>query len=78
MTKPFDAAELGERIKAAGLPILEKDAKVIAEVVFGWAGDSLALAAKEQPLYAIAIPVIGTVKEIAFKAIDKIDGVEGN
>lgn len=77
LQKPFDTKALTEQLKAQGLPMLEKDVEILAKTTFSWAKASVALAAKEQPLYALGIPVLEQVEQLAEKAIDRIDGAEG-
>jgi len=78
MTKPFDTAELATKVKSMGLPILEKDLKLLTEAIFDWSKESVVLAGATQPLYLFAVPVLEQVKAVAIAAEDHIDGVIGN
>lgn len=78
MTKPFDTQDLMEKAKAAGLPMLEKDVKIMTDVLFAWLQESLILEAATNPVFAIGVPVLQALKPAVFAAEDKIDGVQGN
>lgn len=72
MTKPFDFAELGNRLLKDGMPAAEAIAKVAAKEVFSWLKDSLVLEAVKQPLFAIAIPVLAAIEPIVMAELEKI------
>lgn len=78
MTNAFDLSALVEKFKAAGLPILEQDAKILTNVVFDWAKESVMISAATQPLYALLVPVLDQTQKLALAAEDKIDGITGN
>lgn len=78
MDKAFDLKDLADKAKAAGLPLVEQDAKILTKVVFAWLGDSVNLLAASQPLVGFASPVIAQLEQMALAAEDKIDGVVGN
>lgn len=75
MTKPFDFAELGNKLKGRGLDLAEDAAKIVAEEVIAWAKESVVLTEnKFDDMLLAAFPLIeGSMKE----AIDKIDGKVG-
>lgn len=75
MEKPFDSKDLVERLKAQGLPAAEAVVEKVAEAVFGWTEESIAI--HPNPYVKFALPVVAQVKVLALKEIDKIDGVEG-
>lgn len=75
MEKPFDVKALGEKLKAKGLPALESGAELVAEAVFEWTEESIAL--HPNPYVKFALPVIGAIKPMIKEQIDKIDGLPG-
>lgn len=72
MLKAFDTSDLAEKVKAAGLPMLEEDAKIITKVVFAWLQESVILEGASQPLYLIAVPVLEQLKTVVLSFEDKI------
>lgn len=78
MEKAFDLKALGEAFKAAGLPMLEIDLKLMTKIQMKWIKDSLAIEAVQTPWAAMGIPVVDKIEEFVLKYEDKIDGVEGN
>lgn len=82
MEKPFDIKELGARIKAKSLDVkgvaldlAEDELKVIAEETLGWVQDSVI--ATENRVDDLAVPVLGILKPLIMKEIDKVDGKVG-
>lgn len=73
--EPFAFPALEEKLKAKGMPAVEGLAEKAAEAVFEWLGDSVA--AHPNPYVKFLLPVIATVKPMAFAEIDKIDGMPG-
>ena len=72
---------IGQELKAAGLAIVEKDVEVLLTCCAEKILPRLALEAEEAPAKAIASVLaiaISALKPSLEKAIDKIDGVEGN
>ena len=72
MNKAFDTSALFADLKAAGLPVLEQDVKMLTSVVFKWAKDSLVLEAVAQPMLAIAIPLVDQLEKIVLAAEEKL------
>jgi len=72
----FDTQKLIEDLKAAGLPMIEADVKVLTKTIFAWAKQSCIEGASKQPLLAIAVPVLEQLESIALATEDKIDGVK--
>lgn len=72
MTKPFDFADLGQRLLKDGMPAAEAIAEVAAKEVFAWLKDSLVIEATKQPLFAIAIPILAAIEPIVMAELDKI------
>jgi hypothetical protein len=72
MQKPFDVADLGERLKANGLPAVEGLAEVVASQVFNWLSDSLVLEAASNPLFAIGVPVLKALEPLILAEVKKI------
>lgn len=68
MEKPFDVAILLEKAKAAGLPMLEEDAKIMTKVIFEWLKESLKL----EPFSMISGPIVDKIEEIVLLAEDNI------
>lgn len=76
MEKSFDFKVLAEAAQAEGLPLLEDGAEKMAKVVFAWLEKSFEI--YPNPIVKmVAVPVIQTVKPLAFDQIDKIDGQVG-
>lgn len=75
LAKPFDFQALLDELKAQGLPMLEKDAKLVTGVVFDWAQQSCVL---QGGFAAVAAPFFPMVKDQVLKIEDRIDGVAGN
>ncbi len=75
MNKPFEVADLLERLKAQGMPMLEKDAKLVTSVVLDWTADSCVMEGGVVAMIAAGIPY---VKEQVIRLEDKIDGIAGN
>lgn len=76
MTKPFDINALTEKLKEAGLPVLEDTAKATAQAVFAWLSESAAI--HENALVKAGVPLfVQTVSPYVFQNIDKIDGQIG-
>jgi len=76
MVKPFDLADLEEKLKAKGLGEVEKLAETVAGEVFAWLEESC-LAHENPFVKTLGVGAIGVLKPLAMGAIDKIDGVEG-
>lgn len=76
MIKPFDLAELTEKIKATGLPIAEAGAEAVMAAVFAWVEESALI--HPNVIVKAAIPLaIATIKPIVANELNKIDGVVG-
>lgn len=75
MDKAYDIKVLGEKLKAKGLDMAEESVKILAESVFEWVEESASISPNiYDDLIKLAMPQI---KEVVFKAVDKIDGAEG-
>ncbi len=76
MEKAYDIKVLGSRLKARGLVIAEDALEKVLEESCDWLAESAEISKTPfDDIVAVAIPM---VKKEALKAIDKIDGVEGN
>lgn len=75
MEKAFDTAVLVERLKTQGIPVAEDMAEKLAEIVLGWTEESVNI--HTSPYVKFAGPVIGMIKPLLMKEIDKLDGVVG-
>lgn len=75
MNKPFDFKDLIAKLEAQGLPLLEKDVKLLTSCVLDWTGESCVLQGGLVAMIAAGIPF---VKEQILKIEDKIDGIDGN
>ena len=76
MEKAFDIKWLTNELKGSGLPVADDMAKLIAEKVFTWVELSGPL--HPNAIVKMALPLlVQSVKPIAFKEIDKIDGQVG-
>ncbi len=76
MTKAFDFADLGDKLKAKGLPVLEETAKQVYEGTKEWLLESAAL--KGGILGGIIPVAISAIDAFVEEKIDSIDGVKGN
>ena len=77
MEKAYDPKALLEKCRAKGGPDAEKLAKVNLEAVFEWLEESAVLS--ENKIDDVAVPLaVATVKPLVAKALDQIDGVQGN
>jgi hypothetical protein len=75
MEKAYDLKVLEEKLKAKGLPEVEKLAEKAYEAVKEWFVESAAISAGK--IDDLAIPFMGIVDGIVKPQLDKIDGVEG-
>jgi len=72
MTEAFKLKDLGEKLKAKGLPIAEEAVEQVYEATKEWLLDSGKI---KGGLYEAGINlVVGAVDEVAKAAINKIDG----
>lgn len=76
MEKPFDTKDLQARLEAKGMQAVENLAEIVANEVFDWTKDSLAIHPNAL-VKAIGLPAVEILKPLAMGAIDKIDGQPG-
>lgn len=76
MEKPFDKANLVERLKAQGLPIAEEAVETVVKELFSWTKESLAIHPNAL-VKAIGLPAVEILQPLALQAVDKIDGQVG-
>jgi len=75
MEKAWDLKELGESLKAAGLPIAETATEQVVELVLDWCSESCV---KDDKSWNDMGPALIPLLKSALKPqLDKIDGVEG-
>lgn len=75
MEKAFDLKELGEEMKAQGLPLLENGAEKAYAALNAWLKKSAAI---QGGLVGSILPAaLDAVDGFVKQNIDKIDGVEG-
>lgn len=71
MEKAFDLADLGEKLKAAGLELAEENVKVLVPIMLDWIQASVALTEnKFDDFFLIARPQI---EAVIMPAIEKIN-----
>lgn len=79
MKKAYDLADLGQRLKDAGLPIaleaLESSAAKAYVAMKEWAKESAVIS--ENKIDDFAAPFYDQLDQIMMPAIDKIDGQKG-
>lgn len=75
MEKPFDIAELKNRLAAKSLNLAEDEARLVVEETLGWVQDSVI--ATPNKLDDLSVPVLGILKPLIMKEVDKIDGQVG-
>ena len=71
----WDIKELVLKLKNNGLDIAEDVARVLVEETFNWVEESVK--ASENKLDDFVVVALPQLKEMALKAIDKIDGEVG-
>lgn len=76
MEKAYDLKNLGEKLKAKGLPVLEDTAEKSVEAIFEWLKES-AVVSKTTVDDMLALLYPQAEKMIKDGLIDKIDGEEG-
>ena len=80
MNKPFDLADLKERINGKILPeikhLSEVELQAIVSTLFKWTEDSIAI--HSNPYIKFLLPVVATIEPLVHQQIDKIDGQLGN
>lgn len=76
MEKPFDKANLVERLKAQGLPIAEEAVEAVVKELFAWTKESLEIHPNAL-VKAIGVPAVEILQPLALQAVDKIDGQVG-
>lgn len=72
MEKAYDLADLGSKLKAAGLVEAEDAAENLVKIVFQWVQESAVLSAT--PYDDMAVIVLPLLQTMILKEIDKIDG----
>lgn len=72
MVKPFDPADLAEKLKGKGLVIAEEGVKILEEAVIEWIKESVVIS--ETKLDDIAIPILDALKPFIDAQVAKIDG----
>lgn len=75
MEQAYDIKVLGEKLKAAGLPVIEKSAEIVLEKVIEWVKESAALS--KTPYDDMAMVILPLIEEKIKKEIDKIDKIAG-
>lgn len=75
MEKAYDIKDLGEKLKSAGLPVVEGAAEVVLEKVIAWIKESAALS--KTPYDDMAMVILPLIEEKIKKEINKIDGIAG-
>lgn len=72
MEKAYDIKDLGEKLKAAGLPVVEGAAEVVLEKVIAWIKESAMIS--KTPYDDMAMVILPLIEEKIKKEINKIDG----
>ena len=72
MQKAWETKALLEKLKGQGLDVAEDAGKVLVEVLFEWAEESIDLTPSK--LDDLGKPVLGMVKNYLLKKIDELDG----
>lgn len=79
MEKAYDLKVLGERLTAAGVPVLAESAEEVGkkayDVIKGWAKESAVLS--ENKVDDFVAPFYDQLDPLVLPAIDKIDGQVG-
>lgn len=75
MEKPFDIANLAERLKANGLDLAEDVAKVVAKETLSWVKESVLLTSN--PFDDLLTAVLPVVSDFVMAELDKIDQKPG-
>lgn len=70
--KAYDFAELGSKLKDAGLEVAEDAASKVAMAVLEWLEESAKIS--ENPYDDVALVVMPKVRDFLKSQIDKIDG----
>jgi len=76
MEKAFDPAALLVKMKGKGLIVAEAGAEALALSVFEWLEESFVLSENKYD-DIVGAAFLPQIKEVAFGAINKIDGIEG-
>lgn len=77
MEKAYDVKALMAKCQEKGGPGAEKLAKANFEALMEWLEESAVLS--ENKIDDVAVPLaVATVKPLVIKALDQIDGVQGN
>lgn len=74
MQKPFDPADLVNRLKGQGLDLAEDAAKLVATSVLDWVSDSVVVT--DNKFDDMILAVMPVVRDFVLKEIDKLDGKE--
>ena len=72
MEKAYDIKDLGEKLKGAGLPVVEGAAEVVLEKVVAWIKESAMIS--KTPYDDMAMVILPLIEEKIKKEINKIDG----
>lgn len=72
MEKAYDIKDLGEKLKAAGLPVVEGAAEVVLEKVIAWIKESAMIS--KTPYDDMAMVILPLIEGKIKKEINKIDG----
>lgn len=72
MEKAYDIKDLGEKLKAAGLPVVEGAAEVVLEKVIAWIKESAMIS--KTPYDDMTMVILPLIEEKIKKEINKIDG----
>ena len=75
MTKAYDLKDLGEKLKAIGLPVAETTAEMCYEAVKAWLKESAVVSAT--PYDNLVVPFVDQLDQFVKPALDKIDGQPG-
>lgn len=75
MEKAYDVKDLASKLKDKGLDIAEESLNIVVEELFVWVEESAKVSST--PYDDMALLLLPQLKELALKAIDKIDGEEG-
>lgn len=76
MEKAYDLKDLGKKLAAKGLPMLENSAELVYDAVKEWVLESAPIS--DTKLDDVGAPLLFPVLDkIVDPVLDKIDGVEG-
>jgi len=70
MEKAYDLKELGARLQAVGMPVLEETTEQVVEVFFQWLADSAAVS--PTPYDDMAQLIMPQIKKLVLDQVEKI------